>query len=77
MTAPLTLPAALADAVRKAAEAVGLTPQAYIEQKLADAVRRDAQPKRIRANCCACGSSRTRRHTRPSTEPAAMSGGHR
>lgn len=45
MTAPLILPAALADAVRKAAEAARLTPQAYIEQTLADAARRDAQPK--------------------------------
>lgn len=45
MTAPLTLPAALADAVREAAEAVALTPQAYIELRLADAVRRDTGPK--------------------------------
>jgi hypothetical protein len=41
----IDLPAALADSLREAAAAAGLTPQAYIEQKLAEAIRNDAEAR--------------------------------
>lgn len=45
MTQPFTLPAALADSLREAAAAAGVTPQAWIEQKLIEVIRRDAEAR--------------------------------
>ncbi|MDZ4777166.1 MAG: hypothetical protein SGJ23_10315 [Alphaproteobacteria bacterium] len=41
----IDLPAELAVSLREAAAAAGLTPQAFIEQKLAEAVQRDAEAR--------------------------------
>ena len=45
MTMRFTLSAELAVVLREAAAAAGLTPQAYAEQKLAEAIRRDADAR--------------------------------
>jgi len=41
----IDLPVALANSLREAAAAAGLTPQIYIEQKLAEAIQRDEQER--------------------------------